>query len=129
MQSSLSIRRRTLALALAGATMAGTVAATRVGSGAAPAASAVQVSVQQPRHVQTDETASLRQGTITAVDQGRSRIQVQGIWLEISPDATHVLRGGRRAPLDTLKACETIRFTVSKGTTGTALAVRLIYAP
>jgi hypothetical protein len=129
MEPSLSRRRwRAAALAAFGLACAGAVLASRVSVGSPPAASAVQGSVQQPKHVQTDESASLRQGVVGAVDERHSRIQVQGIWLETVAGKTKVLRGGRPVGLETLKVGEIIRFTVAPGSAGTP-SVRLIYAP
>ena len=95
---------------------------------AAPAASAVQAAVQQPAHLQADESASLRQGTVGAVDARATRVQVQGIWIDLVAGKTQLMRNGRAAGLETLTPGEPIRFTVVQGT-GAAPAMKVIYAP
>lgn len=107
--------------------LAGVAGASRVGGAPPPAASAVQAAAQQPTHAQTDESASLRQGTVGAVDERGARVQVQGIWIDLVADKTQLLRNGRRAGLETLKAGESIRFTVVPG--AAAPAMKVIYAP
>jgi hypothetical protein len=119
---------RAAALAAVGLACAGTALASRVGFEPPPAASAVQASAQQAQQVQTDESASLRQGVVGAVDGRRARIQVQGIWLDTVAEKTTLLRNGRPAGLETLRVGETIRFTVAPESTGTP-SVRLIYVP
>lgn len=114
--------------AVAIASVAPVASATRVGGGTAPAASTVQGSVQEPVHVQTDESASLRQGTVGAVDERGARVKVQGVWIGLVAGKTQLLRGGRPAGLETLKAGEPIRFTVESASGG-APAMRVIYAP
>jgi hypothetical protein len=103
------------------------VAAARIVGGAAPSASAVQGAAAQPAQVQNDESASLRQGTIAAIDGRGARVQVQGVWLDLVDGKTQLLRNGRPAGLDTLKAGEAIRFTVVPG--GAAPALKVIYVP
>ena len=68
---------------------------------------------QQPAHVQADESASLRQGTIGAVDARAGRVQVQGIWLDARrrQDAAAAQRPSRRRSRRST-AGEAIRFTV-----------------
>ena len=104
------------------------VSASRVGGAPAPAASAVQGAAQEPAHAQADESASLRQGTVGAVDPRGGRVQVQGIWIDIVAGKTQLLRSGRAASLDTLAAGEPIRFTVMSDRAG-APAMKVIYAP
>jgi hypothetical protein len=104
------------------------VSASRVGGAPPPAASAVQGAAQEPAHVQADESASLRQGTVGAVDPRGGRVQVQGIWIDLVAGRTQLLRSGRAAGLDTLAAGEPIRFTVMPGRAG-APAMKVIYAP
>jgi hypothetical protein len=108
--------------------MATVASASRVGGAPPPAASAVQAAAQQPAHAQADDSASLRQGTVAAVDERGARVQVQGIWIDIVAGKTQLLRNGRAAGLDTLKSGEPIRFTVVPGSGG-APAMKVIYAP
>ncbi len=117
-----------LAAATALACVAQLAAASRVTGSAAPAASSVLGTQQQPAHVQSDDSASLRQGTIGALDERAGRVQVHGIWLDLVAGKTQLLRGDRPAALDTLKVGESIRFTVLPGT-GAAPALKVIYAP
>jgi hypothetical protein len=127
----LIIRRwplRGLLTALAAATLAGPSLAARVGGEPAPSASVVQGLVSEPAHLQNDESASLRQGAITALDPSGARLQVGGIWLELVDGKTLAMRQGRPVAIGTLKIGETIRFTVVPGTTEAA-SLRLIYAP
>ena len=114
--------------ALALAAFTGAASATRVAGAAAPAASSVLGGDQQPAHVQADESASLRQGTIGALDPRTGRVQVQGIWLDVVADKTQLLRGDRPAALDTLRVGESIRFTLLPGNAA-APALKVIYAP
>ena len=104
------------------------VSASRVGGAPPPAASAVQGAAQEPAHVQADESGSLRQGTVGAVDPRGGRVQVQGVWIDLVAGRTQLLRGGRAAGLDTLAAGEPIRFTVMSCRAG-APAMKVIYAP
>lgn len=127
----LIIRRRPLRgllLAVAATVLAGPSLAVRVGGAAAPSASSVQGLAPQSAHVQNDESASLRQGTITALDANGTRLQVQGIWLELVDGKTLTMRGGKPSGAATLKVGETIRFTVAPGS-AEAASLRLIYAP
>jgi hypothetical protein len=129
MNTLLLLRRaRAAAIAGAGVTLVCTASASRIGNAGAPAASAVQAAAQPPAHVQADERASLRQGTIAAVDEHGARLQVQGVWLDVVADKTKLMRNGQPARLDTLKTGESIRFTVSPGR-GTAPSLGVIYAP
>jgi hypothetical protein len=121
-------RWRAAALVVLGMTIAAAAPAVRVGAAPAPAASTVQSSTQQPQQVQADESASLRQGVVMAVDERRARVQVQGIWLDMVVGNTMLLRSGRPAALDTLRVGEAIRFTVTPGSSG-ASSLRVIYVP
>jgi len=109
------------------AVLAPQAGASRIAAGPAPAASAVQAAPQQPRHIQNDETASLRQGIVTAVDERSSRIQVQGVWLDLGA-TIQLFRSGRSAGLQTLKPGEVIRFAEVPDGSGHR-TVHLIYAP
>jgi len=88
----------------------------------------VQAAAQQPAHLQADESASLRQGTVGAVDAPARRVQVQGIWIDLVAGKTQLMRNGRAAGLETLTPGEPIRFTVVPGNGG-APAMKVIYAP
>ena len=126
-----SIHRRPLRgflLLAVAATLAGPSLAVRVGGASAPAASAVQGLAAQPASVQNDESANLRQGTITALDASGTRLQVQGIWLDLVGGKTLAMRNGKPVDVATLKVGETIRFTTAPGSTEAA-SLRLIYAP
>ena len=118
---------RGVVLAVVATALAGPSLAARV-AGAAPSASAVQGLVQQPSQVQNDESASLREGMITALDTSGTRLQVQGTWLGLVDGKTLAMRQGRPVGLATLRVGETIRFTVTPGGTDAA-SLRLIYAP
>lgn len=121
-------RRAVTLLIVAIAAGAGPALAAGVVGAPAPSAAAVQGLAQQPAQAQTDESASLRQGAITALDAGGTRLQVQGIWLEIVDGKTVATRNGRPAATASLKVGETIRFTVAPGI-AEAASLRLIYAP
>jgi hypothetical protein len=132
MREKLPSRRvRAASIALAALAFAAAADASRVGSGAPAASSAgVQPGATQPAHVQADESASLRQGTIGALDSRAGlRVQVQGVWLDAIAGTTQVIRNGSPAALDTLKAGEAIRFTVAPASAGAAPALKVIYAP
>ena len=62
------------------------------------------------------------------MDTQAARVQVQGVWLDVVTGKTQLLRNGEPAALETLKAGETIRFTVVPGA-GAAPALKVIYAP
>ena len=126
--SLLSRCLRAAAVGGAGLTLVCSASAIRVGNADAPAASAVQTTAQQPAQVQADESASLRQGTIAAVDVRGGRVQVQGIWLDLVADKTKLIRNGRSAGLETLQAGESIRFTVAPGRHA-AQSLGVIYVP
>ena len=124
-------RARAAALGLVAAGLlpvAMVASASRVGGAPAPTASAVQGATQQPAHVQADESASLRQGTVGAIDARAMPVQVQGIWIDWVAGSTQLLRNGHAAGFDTLKAGEPIRFTVVSKS-GAAPAMKVIYAP
>ena len=108
--------------------MATVASASRVGGAPPPAASAVQAAAQQPAQAQADESASLRQGTVGAVDERGARVQVQGIWIDLVADKTQLLRNGRRAGLETLRAGEIDPLHRRAGR-GAAPAMKVIYAP
>lgn len=123
------VRTASLALVTLGlSSVATTASAVRVSGAAPPAASAVQSATQEPAHVQADESASLRRGTVGAVDERATRVQVQGIWIELVAGKTQLLRNGQAAGLETLKPGEPIRFTVVPGS-GAGPAMKVIYAP
>ncbi|MEO6897425.1 MAG: hypothetical protein ABI218_12350 [Caldimonas sp.] len=129
MQTSIHERRLCRVVLLAALAAHATLGyAARVGGEQAPSPAAVQALAQQPAQAQADESASLRQGTITALDPKGTRLQVQGIWLEIVDGKTVAIRNGRAIGAESLKVGETIRFTVAPGSTEAA-SLRLIYAP
>ncbi len=119
--------RRGLLLIAALETLSGPSLAVGISGATAPPASVVQAQPVQPANVQNDESASLRQGTITALDAKGARLQVQGIWLELVDGKTLAIRDGRTVGVDSLRVGETIRFTVAPGT-AEAVSLRLIYA-
>ena len=119
--------RAVLLLAL-GMAIASASVASRVNGSAAPAASSVQGAPVRPASEQADESASLRKGMVTALDERGTRVQVQGIWLDIADGKTQLSRHGQPARVDTLKVGETIRFTVAPGA-GDGQALRVVYAP
>ena len=121
-------RPRAALVALAGLGAALGAAASRVGDAPAPSATAVQTSAQQPAQAQADESASLRHGTITAIDRKARRIQIQGVWADVAAGKTMLLRQGTPAALDTLRVGEPIRFTAASTSASTAM-LRVIYAP
>jgi hypothetical protein len=114
--------------ALAVLSLAAPATASSVSGAGAPAASAVHARPAQPAPLQADESASLLRGVVEAVDDRGSRVQVQGIWLDLVAGQTRLLRQGRSARFETLKAGEAIRFTVAPASTG-ARAMKVIYAP
>ncbi len=122
-----SALRAAVLLAL-GATIGSACVASRVNGSSAPAASSVQRAPAQPANEQVDESASLRKGTVTALDERGTRVQVQGVWLEVTGGKTQLSRYGQAARIDTLKVGETIRFTVTPGP-AEAQALRVVYAP
>ncbi len=109
-------------------TLASVAVASRVETAAAPAASAVLDSAQPSTASQSDDSASLRQGVVTALAPKGDRLQVQGIWCDVGADQTLVLRGGQRVPLESVRAGETIKFTVAPGAAERP-TIRVIYAP
>jgi hypothetical protein len=120
-------RRGMLAIAVLAA-VGGPASAVGVVGAQAPSAATVQGLAQQPAQVQGDESASLRQGTITALDASGKRLQVHGIWLEVVDGKTLATRNGTPVTTDSLKVGETIRFTVAPAS-AEAASLRLIYAP
>ena len=120
---------RALACLVAALGIAPSSLASKVGGPSAPAASAVQTSVQQPASAQSDESASLRQGTVTALDESGARLQVQGVWLGVVAGKTLVLRQGKAARLDSIKPGDVVRFMVAPGTDEGAPSLRVLYAP
>lgn len=121
-------RARAALLLVAGVAGATLALAIRVDNAGAPASAAVLGTPQQAAKAQTDESTSLRQGVITGLDAKGTRLQVQGIWLEVADGKTQVLRNGAPARLETLKTGDAIRFTVAPGTVD-GQSLRVIYAP
>ena len=119
---------RAALVALAGLGAALGAGASRVGDGPAPSASSVQASAQQSAQAPADDSASLRHGTVTAIDRKARRIQIQGVWAEVAPGKTMLLRQGTPAALETLRVGEPIRFTAASTSPSTA-TLRVIYAP
>ena len=119
--------RAAMLLAL-GAAIGSASVASRVNGSSAPASAAVQAATAQPASQQLDESASLRKGTVTALDERGTRVQVQGVWLDVIGGKTQLSRNGQSARLDTLKVGEAIRFTVAPGAADVP-ALRVIYAP
>jgi hypothetical protein len=115
-------------LAFGLASMTTLAGAVRVGGAAAPSASSVQGAAQQPAQAQADESASLRHGTIRAIDERVTRVQIHGVWLDLVAGKTQLLRNGEAAGFETLKPGEAIRFT-TESSTGAALAMKVIYVP
>ena len=119
--------RAAVLLAL-GATIGSASVASRVNGPAAPSASSVQGVPVQPANEQVDESASLRKGTVTALDERVTRVQVQGVWLDVTGGKTQLSRHGQPARIDSLRVGEAIRFTVAPGATE-GQALRVVYAP
>lgn len=119
---------RAAALLVLGLAAASASVASGVVGAQAPAASSVQAARHQPASAQADESASLREGAVTALDERGSRLQVQGVWLAIVAGKTQIVRQGRKVGADTLKVGETIRFTVAPAGTE-APSLRMVYAP
>ena len=128
MNCSQSRSLRTLTVAALGLGFSSLSLAVRLENAGAPAASAVLGTPQQAANAQADESASLRQGVITALDERGARLQVQGIWLEVVAGKTQVLRNGQPVKVDTLRVGDAIKFTVAPGAIETQ-AARVIYAP
>jgi uncharacterized lipoprotein YbaY len=118
---------RAVATIAAGLALAPLCGAVRVDA-AAPSASAVLKSPQQAAAAQTDESASLRHGVVTALDPRGARLQVQGIWLDVAADKTQLLRDGKPASVGTLRVGDTIRFTLAPAAAD-GQALRVIYVP
>ena len=114
-----SLRRARIAslalVALGLASMATTVSAGRAGGAAPSSASAVRSAAQEPAHVQADESMSLRQGTVGAIDARATRVQVQGIWIELVAGKTQLLRNGRAASRAAVRWLHHIIGTASRG--------------
>ena len=119
--------RAAILLAL-GAAIGSASVASRVNGSSAPAASSVQGAPVQPASEQVDESASLRNGTVTALDERGTRVQVQGVWLDVVGGKTQLSHHGQPARIDTLRVGETVRFTVVPGATQ-GQALRVVYAP
>ena len=103
------------ALALAASTPAWAV---RVGDGAASAAG----QNRQPIPVSAaaaashaDDSSSLRQGTISAVNDAHDQIEVNGSWLKLAAGKTQVFRQGRAVDRDVLAKGQTVKFTLMPG--------------
>jgi hypothetical protein len=128
----ISFIARIAAAACAGAVFglcAGPAGATRVGGGQVPDASSVRAGPLEPAHLQADESASLRQGTIAAIDAAGARLHVtQGVWLALDRAKTQLVRNGQAAALETLQVGEAIRFTIVANP-GAPATMKVIYVP
>ena len=93
-----------------------------------PPASSVQAAAQQSAQAQADESASLRHGTIRAIDDRVTRVQVHGIWLDLVADKTQLLRNGppRRLPRRSGRARRSASPSCRETT---APAMKVIYVP
>jgi len=119
---------RAALLLVLGTAIASASVASRVNGSAAPAASSVRGALVQPASEQADESASLRKGVVTALDERGTRVQVQGVWLDVVTGKTQLSRHGQPARVDTLQVGEAIRFTVAPGVAD-GQALRVVYAP
>lgn len=119
--------RAALLLAL-GTAIASASVASRVNGQGAPAASSVRGASVQPASEQADESASLRKGLVTSLDERGTRVQVQGVWLDVVAGKTQLSRLGQPSRVDTLRVGEAIRFTVAPGVVERQ-ALRVVYAP
>lgn len=117
---------RTVACLLFGSAVVSTGLASRVGG--APPPPSVRLAPQEAAQAQADDSASLRQGLVTAIGERGERLQVQGIWLDVVAGQTQVLRNGQPVRLDSLQTGQTIRFTLAPGSPERP-ALRVVYAP
>jgi hypothetical protein len=117
-----------VAAVLASAGASGPLHASRVEGAAPPAAPSVLVAPQQPAKAQADDSASLRQGLVTATDARATRLQVQGIWLDVAAGQTQVLRGGRPTSIESVRVGDTVSFTLTAGSPQRP-TLRVVYAP
>ena len=101
--------------------------ASRVGNGAAGAPKAPPGAKAEAVASQADDSNSLRQGTITAINERGDRLQVQGVWCDVGAGQTMLIRDGQQARLDSLKTGELIRFTLAPGASERPV-LRVIYA-
>jgi cysteine sulfinate desulfinase/cysteine desulfurase-like protein len=103
------------ALALVGATQAWAV---RVGN--EPPPTAVSAQSAAPTGPATgashaDDSSSLRQGTISAVNANHDQIEVNGSWLKIAAGQTRVFRQGRAVESDVFAKGQAVKFTLLPG--------------
>ena len=75
-----------------------------------------------------DDSSSLRQGTISAVNDARDQIEVNGSWLKLAAGKTQVFRQGRAVDRDVLAKGQTVKFTLMPGQAD-RFTLGVIYVP
>ena len=107
------------ALVLLGATQAWAV---RVGNEPPPSAASGAARQTQATPVSAaaaashaDDSSSLRQGTISAVNAAHDQIEVNGSWLKIAAGQTRLFRQGRAVESDVLAKGQAVKFTLLPG--------------
>lgn len=64
--------------------------------------------------------AKVRQGLVTAVNQGGGRVEIGGVWYVVVTGRTQLVRAGRPVGIDALKKGQSLSFTVLEQAAGPA---------
>lgn len=76
-----------------------------------------------------DDSSSLREGVITAVNDKRDQIEVNGSWLKVVAGSTRVFRQGRTVnAVDELVKGSKVKFTLAPGAADRA-TLGVVYVP
>lgn len=103
--------------------------ATTVTGTPAPSAASSRSSVApEAAASQADDSSSMREGVITAVNDRRDQIEINGSWLKLVAGKTQVFRKGRSAQLDELEKGQKVRFTLAPGMADRA-TLGAVYVP
>ncbi len=118
-----------LALALAGPAIAARVANESAPSVAGKQQAAAAVTAPVAATPSADDSSSLREGVITAINDKRDQIEVNGSWLKVVAGSTRVFRQGRTVNAgDELVKGSKVKFTLAPGAADRA-TLGVVYVP
>ncbi len=117
-------------LSLAMLTAAASCRAANVTGAQAPSAESVRRVVPSVAAAASnaDDSTSMREGVISAVNEKRDQVEINGTWLTVVAGKTQLFRKGRNVKLDELEKGQKVRFTLLSGATGRA-TLGAIYVP
>ena len=103
-------------------------AAAVAGASAPSAESTRQVVSAQAAASHADDSSSMREGVITAVNEKRDQVEINGAWLRLVAGKSIVFRNGRSAQFNELGKGQKVKFTLAPGVADRA-TLGAIYVP